>query len=342
MISKVTQLVLWSWCQLRNSRPCVRLFCYETHQCSRSFIITGSAGYGLRKFGSWWSRLCFDRDEMNHELWETKCLANLRLLNLESSTPGDSAHEDAEDAGEQTRLLNWYDCWMIEPVACYQRRSGCWQKGASGLRGCYASTDDSVTRVRGRENFNMKLIYYSCGQKGHKDLELSEASGGTETTDDAAASVRAAHIKMQTAARQWDSETVRRGEASGWWRGQHVGFHGGRRSVSRVKQKHLVFDSGATKHIVTAELADGEKTSVNLRDAEDRQWTWWYITIYDMMLMEEVMSKHFHRTFSQQPAKERLLRQRRYDRLFTWTHLQVMLMSEMTATVNHGMKSASL
>lgn len=43
---------------------------------------------------------------MNHELWETKCLANLRLLNLESSTPGDSAHEDAEDAGEQTRLLN--------------------------------------------------------------------------------------------------------------------------------------------------------------------------------------------------------------------------------------------
>ena len=32
MISKVTQLVLWSWCQLRNSRPCVRLFCYETHQ----------------------------------------------------------------------------------------------------------------------------------------------------------------------------------------------------------------------------------------------------------------------------------------------------------------------
>lgn len=54
------------------------------------------------------------------------------------------------------------------------------------------STDDSVVKVRGRENFNMKLICYSCGQKGHKALECTKAR------DNGVVSVRAPRIKMQT------------------------------------------------------------------------------------------------------------------------------------------------
>ena len=65
------------------------------------FIVAASTGYGPRKeLGSRWNRLCFDGDEKNYELWETKFLAHLRLLNLKCtilSDPPDEASEGAAD-----------------------------------------------------------------------------------------------------------------------------------------------------------------------------------------------------------------------------------------------------
>ncbi|KAJ8010117.1 hypothetical protein DPEC_G00071660 [Dallia pectoralis] len=58
-------------------------------------------GYGPRKeFGSRWNRLCFDGDEKNYELWETKFLAHLRLLSLKSTILSEPPNDDGveEDA----------------------------------------------------------------------------------------------------------------------------------------------------------------------------------------------------------------------------------------------------
>ena len=61
-------------------------------------------GYGPRKdLGSRWNRLCFDGDEKNYELWETKFLGHLRLQGLKSTILnqpeiGDDDEESAEDA----------------------------------------------------------------------------------------------------------------------------------------------------------------------------------------------------------------------------------------------------
>ncbi|XP_028310197.1 uncharacterized protein LOC114467885 [Gouania willdenowi] len=58
-----------------------------------------STGYGPRKdVGGRWSRLCFDGDEKNYELWETKFLAHLRLLSLKSTIINEAPSDDEEGA----------------------------------------------------------------------------------------------------------------------------------------------------------------------------------------------------------------------------------------------------
>lgn len=58
-------------------------------------------GYGPSKeFGSRWNRLYFDGDEKNYELWETKFLAHLRLLDLKSTILSEAPDEDAQGAEE--------------------------------------------------------------------------------------------------------------------------------------------------------------------------------------------------------------------------------------------------
>lgn len=86
-----------------------------------------STGYGPRKeFGGRWNRLCFDGDARNYELWETKCLAHLRLLNLKSTILGDAPDEDGEDAeddakrkeeAELTQLLDDQSLSLVMRVA---------------------------------------------------------------------------------------------------------------------------------------------------------------------------------------------------------------------------------
>lgn len=59
-----------------------------------------ATGYGPRRdVGSRWNRLCFDGDERNYELWETKFLGYLRLLGLKAAIldePGESEEEDKD------------------------------------------------------------------------------------------------------------------------------------------------------------------------------------------------------------------------------------------------------
>lgn len=58
-------------------------------------------GYGPRHHdvGSRWSRLCFNGDERNYELWETKFLGHLRLLGLKDTILNEPASDDEEDEG---------------------------------------------------------------------------------------------------------------------------------------------------------------------------------------------------------------------------------------------------
>lgn len=58
-------------------------------------------GYGPRKeLGNRWHRLCFDGDERNYELWETKFLGHLRLLGLKAAIlkDPDENTDDEEDS----------------------------------------------------------------------------------------------------------------------------------------------------------------------------------------------------------------------------------------------------
>lgn len=47
-----------------------------------------------------WSRLVFDGDEKNHELWETKFLGHLYLQGLKETILSESFEEDEEDAAK--------------------------------------------------------------------------------------------------------------------------------------------------------------------------------------------------------------------------------------------------
>ncbi len=59
--------------------------------------MAAQTGYGPRQdVGSRWQRLCFDRDEKNYELWETKLLGHLRLLGLKETMLTEPAADGAE------------------------------------------------------------------------------------------------------------------------------------------------------------------------------------------------------------------------------------------------------
>ncbi|KAK0156486.1 hypothetical protein N1851_000202 [Merluccius polli] len=164
------------------------------------------------------------------------------------------------------------------------------------------STDDSVMKVRRRENFNMKLTCYSCGQKGHKALECSKTSSGRRDQRQWCSFCKSStHKDANCRRRQRDKVKQAVDEED-----HTFAFMVEDAPVSGVKEKGLMVDSGVTKHIVTdiakfkdfdtnfkpqshiLELADGVRTSsitikkgtakVCLRDTKGR--------IVDMMLME--------------------------------------------------------
>ncbi|KAI7806633.1 hypothetical protein IRJ41_009193 [Triplophysa rosa] len=72
-------------------------------------------GYGPRReVGNRWNRLCFDGDEKNYELWETKFLGHLRLLGLKQiilRAPHADDEEDDDDKNEEAyaELIQFLD-----------------------------------------------------------------------------------------------------------------------------------------------------------------------------------------------------------------------------------------
>ncbi|KAI7790594.1 hypothetical protein IRJ41_015031 [Triplophysa rosa] len=72
-------------------------------------------GYGPRReVGNRWNKLCFDGDEKNYELWETKFLGHLRLLGLKQiilRAPHADDEEDDDDKNEEAyaELIQFLD-----------------------------------------------------------------------------------------------------------------------------------------------------------------------------------------------------------------------------------------
>ncbi len=64
-----------------------------------------STGYGPSR-ETRWSRLTFDGNEENYELWETKFLAHMRLLKLKDTIllPDDKEPDEAKNADCKARF----------------------------------------------------------------------------------------------------------------------------------------------------------------------------------------------------------------------------------------------
>lgn len=351
-------------------------------------------GYGPRKeFGSRWNRLCFDGDEKNYELWETKFLAHLRLLGLKSTilleeppaAGADGADEDAvkteeayaeliqllddkslslvmrdaaDDGRKALQILRDHYAGTGKPrvISLYTELTSL-QKGVNEsvtdyiicaetaitalhnagetlsdglltamiLKGLpdvfkpfsvpvtqsneklsfadfktrlrsYESTEkfaagsaaeDSVMKVKGRDNWSTKLTCFNCGQRGHKALECTSAPGERREPRQWCSSCKSStHKDVNCRRRRRDKVKQAVDEED------HLTFafkmeQVDEAPVCRVKVKGLMVDLGATKHIVTnttkfkyfdaifkpqshvLELDDGVRTAnVCLRDSK--------------------------------------------------------------------------
>lgn len=143
-----------------------------------------------------------------------------------------------------------------------------------------SSEDDSVMKVRGRDSWNTKLSCYICGQKGHKAVECTSATGTGERREQrqwCSFCKSSTHKDMNCRRKRQDKVKQAVDEED-----HTFAFKVGQVDatlVSGVKERGLMVDTGATSHIVrdlakfkdfdtsfephrhVLELADGERTS---------------------------------------------------------------------------------
>lgn len=105
--------------------------------------MAASTGYGpSREVSNRWSRLYFDGDEKNYELWETKFLGHLRLRGLKgailSETPEGSDEDEDADKNEEAyaELIQYLDDKSLSLVMRDAADDG--RKALQILRGYYA------------------------------------------------------------------------------------------------------------------------------------------------------------------------------------------------------------
>lgn len=107
--------------------------------------MAASTGYGpSREVSNRWSRLYFDGDEKNYELWETKFLGHLCLRGLKgailSETPERGSDEEDEDADKNeeayAELIQYLDDKSLSLVMRDAADDG--RKALQILRGYYA------------------------------------------------------------------------------------------------------------------------------------------------------------------------------------------------------------
>lgn len=116
-------------------------------------MMAAPTGYGpSNELGSRWNHLCCNREEKNYELWETKFLAPLCLLNLKSTIlnelPGEDAADDAcactADDAEKNKQGD-------EKLSFTEFKTKLGSYESTEKFNAVCSDDDSVMKVRERE-----------------------------------------------------------------------------------------------------------------------------------------------------------------------------------------------
>ncbi|KAL3970576.1 acetylserotonin O-methyltransferase [Sarotherodon galilaeus] len=238
-----------------------------------------ATGYGPRRdVGSRWNRLCFDGDERNYELWETKFLGYLRLLGLRATIldePGESDEDDkdlddknevayaeliqvlddrslslvmrdAKDDGRKAlKILREHYAGKGTPrvISLYTELTSLQKMPSESVTDYMIRAETAITALR-----NAEIICYNCEKKGHIARECYTKAERKEQKE----KQWCGYCKSST---HKDSDCRRRKKITA----KHVTDAEDHSFVFKakdcvnqgLKQRGLMVDTGATSHIIT-------------------------------------------------------------------------------------------